>query len=342
MKKLFKRLLIGLVLGAGVYACGAIYLGVEELRTSLASFHYWLFVPVLALTFGNYLLRYLRWALYLRLLGVRVPAGVNFIIFLGGLSMNITPGKIGELLKAYLLRESSGVPMARSVPVVMAERVTDLLALVLLMLTGFFTFRRFQGVLLAVGGLILLFLVVVSSRRLSMALLHLIARLPGLARLGHKLEEFYEATAALFRPGPLALATLLGLAAWLCECVGFHLVIGGFPGARAPLLLAVFIYSATTLGGVVTPGGIGITDGSMTALLSYAAALTAATAGAATLIIRLCTLWFAVVVGVIALLIFRRRVGLSADIAAELQQGAAVGSAGGQAAQAAGQGNRPH
>jgi len=315
MKKLFKRLLVGLVLGAGVYACGAIYLGMEKLGASLASFDYWLFLPVLGLTLGNYFLRYLRWALYLRVLDVRVPALLNAVVFLGGLSMNITPGKIGELLKAYLLRESCGVPMARTAPVVIAERVTDLAALVLLMLTGFFTFRRFQGVLFGVGGVIVLFLVVVSSRRLSMAVLRLIARLPGLSRLGSKLEEFYEATAALFRPGPLALATLLGVAAWCCECLGFYLVVGGFPGAHAPLLLAVFIYSATTLGGVVTPGGIGVTDGGMTALLSFAAALTAATAGAATLIIRLCTLWFAVLVGVIALLIFRGRVGLSDDVA---------------------------
>lgn len=327
MNKLLKRLLVGLVLGAGVYACGAIYLGVEKLKASLASFDYWLFLPVLGLTLGNYLLRYLRWAFYLRILDTHVPTRLNLVIFLGGLSMNITPGKIGELLKAYLLRESSGVPMARTAPVVIAERVTDLLALVLLMLTGFFTFRRFQGVLFGVGGLVALFLVVVSSRRLSAAVLALIRRLPGLSRLGSKLEEFYEATAALFRPGPLCLATMLGVAAWCCECLGFFVVVGGFPATHAPLLLAVFIYSATTLGGVVTPGGIGITDGGMTALLSFAASLTAATAGAATLIIRLCTLWFAVLVGVVALLIFRRRVGLGADLAAELRRPEAGGVA---------------
>jgi glycosyltransferase 2 family protein len=311
MKKLVKRLLLGLVLGAGVYACGAIYLGFEKLGRSLASFAYWLFIPVLALTFTNYLLRYVKWTVYLRVLGIHVPFRRNLTIFLGGLSMTVTPGKIGELLKAYLLREAQGVAMARTAPVVMAERITDLLALVLLMLTGFFTFRRFQLVLYLVGGMIAVFLIIISSRRLSLAVLHLLGRLPGLRRLGDKLLEFYESTAALFRPTPLLIATTLSVAAWFCECFGFYLVLGGFPDTQVPLLLAVFIYSATTLGGVVTPGGIGVTDGGMTALLSYAARFTAATAGAATLLIRLCTLWFAVVVGVVALLVFRRNVGLS-------------------------------
>jgi len=320
MKKLFNRLLLGLVLGAGVYACGAIYLGLEQLKQSLALFRYWLFLPVLGLTLTNYTLRYLKWSLYLRQLGISAPTGLNATIFLGGLSMTVTPGKIGELLKAYLLREARGVPMARTAPVVIAERVTDLLALVLLMLTGFFTFRRFQSVLYIVGGMLLLFLVVVSSRRLSLGLLGLLTRMPGLSRLGHKLMEFYESTAVLFRKAPLVMATLLSVGAWFCECLGFYLVVGGFPYTSVPLLLAVFIYSATTLGGVVTPGGIGVTDGGMTALLSYAAAFTAATAGAATLLIRLCTLWFAVLVGVVALLAFRRRVGLSDELPPELSR----------------------
>jgi uncharacterized protein (TIRG00374 family) len=202
----------------------------------------------------------------------------------------------------------------------MAERITDLLALVLLMLTGFFTFRKGQTILVIAAGLILAFLVVVSSRTLSMGLLRFFARLPGLQRLSNKLEEFYESTAALFKPGPLAASTVLSVGAWFCECLGFYLVLGGFPGTAAPLLLATFIYSTTTLGGVVTPGGLGVTDGGMTALLSFTAAFTPATAGAATLIIRLCTLWFAVLVGVVALLVFRRKVGLSAELPPELEQ----------------------
>jgi len=324
MGKLVRRLLLGVVLGAGVYAAGAIYLGVQELWASLARFQLWLFLPVLGLAFTNYMLRYLKWSTYLKVLGIDVPRSINPVIFLGGLSMTVTPGKVGELLKAYLLREARGVPMMRTAPVVMAERVTDLIALLVLMLTGFFTFRRFEGVLYAAGAVIAGFLVVVSSRTLSTGVIRLVGKLPRLGKVQAKLEEFYESTWALFRPGPLALATALSVASWACEAVGFYLVLGGFDVQRAPLLLATFIYSATTLGGVVTPGGLGVTDGSMAALLNLTAGFPKATAGAATLIIRLCTLWFAVVVGVVALLVFRRRVGLSDDMAQELARARAA------------------
>lgn len=318
MKKLLQRLLLGLILGVGIYAAGAIYLGVRDLGRSLAAFELWRLAPVLALTFTNYLLRYAKWSLYLRVLGIRVPAGRNLTIFLGGLSMTITPGKVGELLKAYLLRSSQGVPMARAAPVVMAERITDLLALVVLMAAGFFSFRMGEAPLLLAAGLVAMFLAVISSRRLSLRILDLLGRLPLMRRVAPKLRELYEATALLFRPVPLATATLLSLAAWFCECLGFYIVIRGFPGAATSLLLAVFIYSATTIGGLPTPGGLGLTEGGMAALLRYLAGIGTATAGAATLIIRICTLWFAVIVGVIALLLFRRTAGLAEDAADDL------------------------
>jgi uncharacterized protein (TIRG00374 family) len=314
MGRLLKRLVLGLVIGLGLYAAGAIYLGVSELWTSLGAFALWRLAPVLALTLGNYLLRYAKWSLYLRTLGIAVPPGRNLIIFLSGLSMVVTPGKIGELLKAYLLKTAEQVPMARTVPVVLAERITDLLALVLLMLAGIATFKVGRVAVAVVGGLVAAFVVVVSSRRLCLWTIGLVARLPRLGRLGPKLREFYESTALLFRPLPLLAATVLSVAAWLCECVGFHLVLGGL-AVSVPLLLSVFIYSATTIGGLPTPGGLGLTEGGMTALLRYAAGADKGIAGAATLIIRLCTLWFAVIVGVVALVIFRRAVGLAADAA---------------------------
>lgn len=321
MGRLLKRLVLGLVIGLGLYAAGAIYIGVSDLWSSLGEFAAWRIAPVLALTLGNYLLRYVKWSLYLRTLGIDVPAGRNLVIFLSGLSMVVTPGKIGEVLKAYLLKTSEQVPMARTVPVVLAERVTDLLALVLLMLAGIATFSTGRVAVAVVGGAVALFIAAVSSRRLCLGLISLVERLPRVGRLAPKLREFYESTAALFAPLPLLAATVLSVAAWLCECVGFHVVLGGL-AVTLPLLRSVFIYSATTIGGLPTPGGLGLTEGGMTALLRYTAGATKAIAGAATLIIRLCTLWFAVIVGVAALLVFRRSVGLAVDAADELKRGA--------------------
>lgn len=313
MKRLTSRLLIGTLLGVAVYVAISLYADVNALGGRLSDFSWILLLPVLGLTLTNYLLRFAKWHYLLGRTGARVTPGHSLGVFLSGLSMGITPGKIGELLKSYLLRQTHDIPMARTAPVVIAERITDLVALMLLCLVGVFSYTTDPGfqALLALAGLAVLALtVVLASRRLLKVVAGLCARLPLLRRLAPKIEEFAESMSALLSAGPLALTTGLSVAAWLCECIGFWLVIRGFPGVSAPLQMAIFIYAATTVLGALSflPGGLGVTEGSMTLLLiRMADGVTRSAAAAVTILIRLCTLWFGVVVGLVALAIFRRR-----------------------------------
>ena len=116
-------------------------------------FSYGILPLVLALAFMNYLSRFWRWELYLKRVGISLTRKESFYIFMSGLVMTVTPGKMGELLKSYLLRENHQVPLARSGPIVLAERFTDLLAVYFLTLLGgiFFAYgARILGVGLAV------------------------------------------------------------------------------------------------------------------------------------------------------------------------------------------------
>jgi uncharacterized protein (TIRG00374 family) len=108
----------------------------QDIGGQLGQFPIVYMLAALALAATNYGLRFIRWAYYLRVLKVRVPLGVSGLVFLSGLAMSITPGKAGELLKSYLLRDRAGVPVSTSAPVVIMERVTDVVSVVLLGLTG--------------------------------------------------------------------------------------------------------------------------------------------------------------------------------------------------------------
>lgn len=306
-----QRLVIGIALGAGVYAIGSAWLGVHGVLTALSAFAGWTLVPVLGLTLMNYALRFFRWTLYLRALGVPVSWQRSLVIFVSGFSMAVSPGKIGELLKAYLLMTSEGLPMSRTAAAVLAERVTDLIALVLLVSVGMVAFRVGLLPVALVAAAVVLFVLVISSRRLSCGLLNLAARLPGLRRRRETLQQLHESTALLFRLPLLGLASLIGTAAWFCECVGTFLIVKGLAIDGVSLLLATFVYGSSTLGGLPTPGGLGLTDGGMAAMLHYFGGVAPAAAGAATMLVRLCTLWFAVAIGVAALMSFRRSLGLN-------------------------------
>ena len=103
----------------------ALYSDLPQMVTALANFR-WEFLPlILGLTLFNYFWRYVKWQYYLRSLEIHIHWLKSLLIFLSGLSMAITPGKIGELLKSYLLKSSTGAPVSRTSPIIIAERLTD-------------------------------------------------------------------------------------------------------------------------------------------------------------------------------------------------------------------------
>jgi uncharacterized protein (TIRG00374 family) len=314
VRKLLPRILLGLAAGVAVYVAFSIWADARNVGRALASFTWAAALAGLGLAATNYLVRFLRWQYYLRVLELAVPPGESLLVFLGGFALTVTPGKLGEAIKAFLLRESRGIPAARTAPIVIAERFTDLVGLLLLTLAGVFTFavdRRFlvAGVLLIGAGLL-----VVSVESIAMPVLRLCARVPGLRALAPKLEEFYRSTAALLRPGPLGVGVVISVVAWAFECVAFWLIVRGFPGADVALRTAVFIYATMTVAGALSflPGGLGMTEMGMVGLLvGLGTGTDRSVAAAATFVTRACTLWFAVLVGVVALLIFARRTRVS-------------------------------
>ncbi|MDQ3931083.1 MAG: flippase-like domain-containing protein, partial [Chloroflexota bacterium] len=135
------KLILGLVLGLVVVAALSIYADFSKMLVVLRDFNWWLFVPILGFTLFNYGLRFYKWDVYIRIVGATgVAKKDSLLIFLSGFAMAMTPGKVGEVLKSYLLKQIRGTPIAVSAPVVMAERVTDGLAMMVLASVGLFLF----------------------------------------------------------------------------------------------------------------------------------------------------------------------------------------------------------
>jgi uncharacterized protein (TIRG00374 family) len=283
----------------------------RELGDRLAGFGWWALVAGLALAFGNYVMRFFRWQMYLHRQQVSVPIGSSAIVFGAGLSLSITPAKLGELVKSYLLRELHDIPAPKTAPIVVAERLTDLIALIVLAIIGVAAYGVDPTLVAVAGGFVVLGLVLLAWQRPTHALIDLVTKPERLRKLREPLHETLRGLGALSRPVPLTIATLIAIPAWGLECIGFAIICNAFPGAHVDLGLATVIYAGTTIAGALSflPGGLGVTEGAMTvALVEGAAKIEPATAVAATLLTRLATLWFAVVIGVVLLAVAKRRI----------------------------------
>src|SRR5207245_7839069 len=125
--------------------------------------------------------------------------------FLSGLSMAITAGKVGELLKSYLLKNTTGAPISHTSPIIVAERLSDGLAMLILAATGLVLYRFNWVVLLALLVLGLAGIMVIQNRTLSLAILSYGERLPYVARIAHLVRAFYESSYTLLQWRPLLL-----------------------------------------------------------------------------------------------------------------------------------------
>ncbi len=296
------------LLAVAVLAGLATYGDLREMGRSLARFPPQYLLAALALACLNYVLRFLRWTFLLRALDIRVTVGSSLLVFLAGLALSITPGKVGELVKSYLLRDRAGIPVAVSAPVVVMERLSDVVGVVLLGLAGL-ALPASQGlprqVLLVLVAVLLLCgagMLLVVWRRSDWVL-----GLPGLRRWRGALGASRDGLRRLMAPSPLVVALSLAALAWLSEGVALWVLLQGLD-APLSVLRAVPIYAASTLVGAATalPGGLVGTEGSMVALLQQAG-VARSPASTATLLVRLATLWFAVGIGLVAMAILHRR-----------------------------------
>ncbi len=316
--KFRQGVVISLALGVVVYVGYALYTGWEETAGALASFRWSLLPVLLAMSLANYGIRFVRWEMYLRMLDIRIPLKDSAAVFLAGLAMTITPGKVGEFLKSYLLRESHDVPMATSAPIVFAERVGDLLALILLASFGVAAFGGpgAMPILVLAGGAVLAGVVVLQSRTLTDLALRVGEKLPVASQIVPKVREAVDASRALLSAKPLIAGLALATAAWLFECWEYGLAFSGFAGPAVDYSVALFGYSFSTVAGVVSPGGLGPTDVGLIEIAGrFTDGLSHETATAAAFIVRFCTLWFAVIIGAIALLRFGRVLDVDVETA---------------------------
>jgi len=303
----FRSFVIGLGFAVIVYLVITILSGWEELIKNIFRINPLILILAMFLSFVNYIFRFLKWELFTRSLQLKIPLKMNFQIFIAGLSLAITPGKVGEAIRAFLLKETSEVGLSKGLASTFSERLIDLLAVVLLALFGvlvlgsnnsmdYFLILVIILIGIVFGVLIFLFDPLYNFFRR-------IFFLKPFVKIGSKVDNFRSDVVVTFRFSIFLGALILGTIGWACEGLGFYIIAHNL-GITISLEAAIFIYTISSLLGAISflPGGLGVVEGSMEIFLATILAINIALAGALIILIRLTTLWFGVALGTIFLL----------------------------------------
>ena len=312
---LLKRMIPGLFLGFVVFLGVALLGDLREVRARVEAFEWRYFFYAMAFTLFNYSLRFIKWHFYIGQIGVDNLSRMESLkLFVGGFPLAVTPGKAGEVLKAIWLNQKSGLPTGRGISVVVAERISDGMAVLGLSTFGVIAYSRYWPVFLSVLVILSGVITLSQIRPAAMWIISVGEKLPVVRKFMHEVHEFYEGSYSLFRPKSTILAVMLGMVSWLGEGIGFYLVLIGLgiqPGIKT-MSMAVFILAFSTIIGAASalPGGLGAAELSIGGMLAFIVGLGPSEAAAATLLIRLATFWLGLGLGILVWILFPELVGI--------------------------------
>lgn len=298
----FRAMIATIIISMLVYLLFTLWGGWREVLDAMGQVGILGILFTLSLSLLSYWLRFLRWEKFLNILGYKLPIAANLRIYIAGFSLTATPGKSGEALRGIFLKDY-GIPHRKSFAAFLSERFTDLIAVAMLSTIGLWHYPQTRPAFFITIAAITFFLFAVQKNTWLHVMESLAKRvLP--KRLAHITEFFVETVIGFrscFTPRMLSLSLALSIVSWAAEGIALY-YLASFLGYEVDLLTCLFIFGFSMLVGAITflPGGLGGTEITMVKLLILQN-VSSSSAVAITLLLRLATLWFSVVLGLIAL-----------------------------------------
>ena len=262
-----------------------------------------IFVPIiLSLISLNWIVRFYRWHILLKNSNIHVPIKNNFIIYLASLSLSITPGQIGEVIKSEFLKKQFKIPRSKTLPIIFIEKFYDLMGVLIASIIGVWYFEG-GSYLISIGiVLLVLIFVLILSRSIFEKVLLLICKIKFFSKYQKNFLESYNVLRNSLKTKIGLKSVILSFIFWVIQGIAVYFILLALGINELNFLIATSANAISVLIGALSfvPGGLGVTEASMGGLLSLQG-IEISFALITAVIIRIFTSWYTVVAGFIAL-----------------------------------------
>ena len=243
-----------------------------------------------------------RWNLLLKNSNIHVPVKDNLKIYLSGFALSITPGKVGELIKSQLLKNKFGIPREKTAPIVLVEQLYNIIGIIGVSILGLWYFEFGAHIILIAASLLVIILILISSKRLFEKFLTLLSRIKFLSQYTSTFSNSYDVLRKSTRGWVVVYASALSIAFWLIESVIAYFVLLSFGINHIEFLSVITTYTSSIILGVASflPLGIGVVEGSLAGFFTLQG-VDVSVALTLVIFIRIFTRWIAVSVGFVSL-----------------------------------------
>jgi len=296
--RLVRSVLIFVVAGILLYGVATLASDYSAIMASLLHFPPSVLALVIGLVLAGWLLRGWRFHYYLCRSGESVPFGYSVQAFLAGFALTGTPGKVGEAVKGVFLKRDYRVPVTKVVGLLVIERLMDLWGVLLLGAFSLLLFKGWERLFLICASAVIVGGFCLCLERVYRPVLEKLARIYFLSWICNRLLGVLLAGRELMTPRIFLAGLVFSTAAWGMESVSLFLIMDALH-LPSTFLQSNFVYCFSTIVGALSmlPGGIGGTEAGMMGLMAFMG-ISYTDGLPAVILIRVCTLWLAVIVGV--------------------------------------------
>jgi len=300
--KLDNRLILILISVVGIYAIFLFISDYNIISEKISSFKINYLPLILFFVSASWIPLIIKWHFLLKNSEVDIPLTKSIAIFFSGVAFEITPGQIGALIKSQILKTSYNIPRTKTVPIVIVEKVYDLIGAILASVIGIIILGM-EIYLIAIAISVLAFIFFFMYHKPASELFfNRITKLKFFSKYIENISGFYETVQKSTNVRAATICILLALAYWFMVSAAAYYTLISFDVNIVDYLKVLAIYSTSTLLGAISfiPAGIGITEGSIAGLFTLNG-IDVSTALILAVMIRIFTLWYSVSVGFIAL-----------------------------------------
>ena len=275
------------------------YSDFQEFSINISQFEFSYLPIILAFIFLGIIIRGTRQQLLYKQIEVFISFKTGILLYISGLSMIVTPGGSGELIKSYYLKKNFGYPLAKTFPVVIMERLLDLagiggVLLIVGLLLGNYNIILLMLILLSVVSLIF---VSGKKEKLFNFLLSILEKIPILKKQATSFSESYQVFGELTSSKIMTKTLGLSFFVWMTDAIMIYFIFIGF-NLNFDIIFSTFSMYSSLLLGVLTmvPAGVGVTEVSFVEILK-GEGIDIATSTSLVILFRLVTIWFLTVLG---------------------------------------------
>ena len=293
--KFENNFILMIVVSIGIYAIFLFISDYQKISEKIINFQIEYLIPILSIVTISWIPLILMWHLLLKKNGINIPVRKNILIWLSGSAMSATPGQLGGLIKAQLIKTLYNVPRTKTAPLVLVEKFYILTGAIIAGIIGIIILEiNFNLILFAIAVLFVIFFLIYYRPVFEYGLKK-ITKLKFFSKYSDNITDSYEILRNSTGPSIASICITLSISYWIIISFSVYLTLFAFGIETTTFLKTISIYTSSVIIGVITfiPGGIGITEGSLVGFFTLEG-IDVSIALILSVVIRLTTLWYSV------------------------------------------------